>query len=602
MKSALAFQVFIIFWAISTAFATDYYISPSGNDANSGTSPAESWQTIAKVNSTDFEPGDSIFFEGGETFTGGIQFSDEDMGTPNSPVIVSSYGTGMATISSGTQNGLYAHNCAGFEVRDLIFVGAGREVAADFSGVYFYTNTNSGEKLEYIRIDNLDVSGYREKGIAIGGYHSSNSGFKDVRITNCVVHDNGCIGIESYGWWPSDPCDRSHRDIYVGDCTVYNNAGIPGREPHSGNGIVISGVDGAVIEFCEAYNNGWLCDAPGGGPLGIWTWEADNLIIQFCESHHNKTSGGDGGGFDIDGGCKNCIMQYNYSHDNEGCGYLICQFSGASEYKNNICRYNITEGDATGSRSAMGAITYWSSGSAGGIQNTEFYGNTIYVSSATRGGGINIWSGTIYNTGTYNNIIMTVPGERDVNATNTSGGWDFKGNCYWSSGSPIEIYWGGTTYYSLADWQSATGQEMLDGSPVGFECDPQLINAGGGGTIGDPRLLYALDAYKLQDTSPLIDTGVDIQAEFGINPGPIDYYSTSIPQNGSYDVGAYEYRYPADFDDNGKVDFCDYARLAEGWQSQFADEQFEVIYDLEPDKIIDIFDFSAFCDSWLWGQ
>ena len=109
---------------------------------------------------------------------------------------------------------------------------------------------------------------------------------------------------------------------------------------------------------------------------------------------------------------------------------------------------------------------------------------------------------------------------------------------------------------------------MLDGSPVGFECDPQLINAGGGGTIGDPRLLYALDAYKLLDTSPLIDTGVDIQAEFGIDPGLIDYYSTSIPQNGSYDVGAYEYRYPADFDDNSKVDFCDYYMLADSWQSQ----------------------------------
>ena len=72
----------------------------------------------------------------------------------------------------------------------------------------------------------------------------------------------------------------------------------------------------------------------------------------------------------------------------------------------------------------MGAITYWSSGSAGGIQNTEFYGNTIYVSSATRGGAINIRSGTIYNTGTYNNIIMTVPGQSVLNATKTSGGWD----------------------------------------------------------------------------------------------------------------------------------------------------------------------------------
>src|SRR3981081_3171209 len=49
------------------ASATTYYVSSgSGNDANGGTSSATAWQTIAKVNSQTFLPGDSILFRRGD--------------------------------------------------------------------------------------------------------------------------------------------------------------------------------------------------------------------------------------------------------------------------------------------------------------------------------------------------------------------------------------------------------------------------------------------------------------------------------------------------------------------------------------------------------
>lgn len=595
--------MWLVLWLVlaGRVFATDYYVSPSGSDANSGTSPGQAWETITKVNSVSFAAGDNIYFEGGQTFSGSLYFDTGDGGTPANPITLSSYGTGRATISSGTSDGLFAYNRAAFVVQDLIFVGAGRTVDADFSGVYFYADLGGNVKLEHVRIDNLDISGYREKGIGIGGWSSSGSGFKDVQITNCEVHDNGCIGIESYGWWPPNPANRNHQDIYVGDCNVYNNAGIPGRTPHSGNGIVISGVDGAVIEYCRAYNNGWLCDASGGGPLGIWTWEANDLVIQFCESHDNKTSGGDGGGFDIDGGCTNCIMQYNYSHDNDGCGYLICQFSGASTYQYNICRYNVSENDAIGSRGAMGAITFWSSGSSGGIQDSQIYNNTLYVSSDTRGAGIDVWSGSIYDTHIYNNIIATASNKQVVKMSNTGGGWYYKGNCYWTYSDNIEIDWGGTTYTSLAAWRSATSQETHDGNDVGFECDPCLLDVGNGGTIGDPRRLPTLTAYQLTSSSALTNAGLDIQTEFGIDPGPHDYYECPIPIGVQYDVGAQEYRRPADFNFDTNVNFIDYAPLTGAFMTELGEGGFDDIYDLRADDKIDMADVGVFAEQWLWG-
>ena len=53
----------------SSASATTYYVSSStGNDANSGTSSAAPWQTIAHVNGQTFQPGDSILFKRGDVW------------------------------------------------------------------------------------------------------------------------------------------------------------------------------------------------------------------------------------------------------------------------------------------------------------------------------------------------------------------------------------------------------------------------------------------------------------------------------------------------------------------------------------------------------
>ena len=51
-------------------------------------------------------------------------------------------------------------------------------------------------------------------------------------------------------------------------------------------------------------------------------------------------------------------MQYNYSHDNDGPGYLLLHSSaGARRAGNNIVRYNISQNDAR--KNDYGAI-YWS--------------------------------------------------------------------------------------------------------------------------------------------------------------------------------------------------------------------------------------------------
>src|SRR5262249_14858621 len=62
-----------------------YYVSHSGNDANLGTSPEESWRTLAQVNRAAFAPGDEIRLEGGQVFPGGLCI-DRAPGTPARPI------------------------------------------------------------------------------------------------------------------------------------------------------------------------------------------------------------------------------------------------------------------------------------------------------------------------------------------------------------------------------------------------------------------------------------------------------------------------------------------------------------------------------------
>ena len=60
-----------------------------------------------------------------------------------------------------------------------------------------------------------------------------------------------------------------------------------------------------------------------------------DIVIQYNESYGDKTAAGaDGGGFDLDGGTQEeSVMQYNYSHDNDRPGFLLCQYPwGKAQY------------------------------------------------------------------------------------------------------------------------------------------------------------------------------------------------------------------------------------------------------------------------------
>ena len=389
--------------------AMDYYISLFGDDSNSGISQKQPWQSIDSVNATRLQPGDSVWFHANQTFKGNLTLSDTDTDASDKPITFSSYGDGRATIDASIGHGFFIQNRGGVQITNLNFVGTGADQNTS-SGIWFVNTLPEHKKLTHIRIDKVDVSGFKHAGICIaaqpidGGW----SGFSDVKITHANVHDNGDAGINCFGTWNPEEEGYTHANIYVGNCRAYRNAGIPSKGSHSGNGIILAQVDGATIEHCEAYENGRLNDHEGGGPVGIWTWDSNRVVIQFNESHHNRTgSSKDGGGFDLDGGVRNAIVQYNYSHDNDGAGYLLAQFEGAKAFHGNVIRYNLSEND--GRRNSFGGIHLWSTGANGGIRNTTIYQNTVLTSKSATGNpaAVDCPSDGISNIRFYNNTFKT---------------------------------------------------------------------------------------------------------------------------------------------------------------------------------------------------
>src|SRR5579871_5989459 len=69
-----------------------YYVSPSGNDLNNGLSAGSPWKTLAKVNSSSFQPGDNVLFQRGGEWRESLTVPSS--GAAGNPITFADYGTG----------------------------------------------------------------------------------------------------------------------------------------------------------------------------------------------------------------------------------------------------------------------------------------------------------------------------------------------------------------------------------------------------------------------------------------------------------------------------------------------------------------------------
>jgi parallel beta-helix repeat protein len=493
-----------------------YYVKPTGSDAADGLTIGTAWQTVGKVNGATFNPGDSVLFEGGQTFTG-TTLTPPSAGTSGNLITFGSYGGGRATINAATPDlGVFIWQKGGIRLENLIIVGDG----ANGSGVFLMNDEAGDTKKDAVQVYNCDISGF-SNGLLIGG-EAGTSGFTNVLIDSCDVHGNAREGIFAYGIGGL----YANADITVTNCTAYDNGF---------SGILLSSTDGGLVEFCEAYGNGALNADAGGGSVGIWCYNARDVVIQHCESHHNETGNLDGGGFDIDGGCTDCVIRWCYTHDNAGPGVLVCTFSGSTPVVGALVYGNISQNDGQTSGTVGAFIVVDNSADV----EAYIYNNTIY-GDGSRPLLVIIDSDGTAITGAVANNILYRDGTNKFVETYTYNPTliELRGNDYFGTGSSTLVTWNNTNHSTLAAWRAATGQETESAANTSLAVDPLLVDPGNGGTLSGwaPE---SLTQYRLRNSSPVAGAGVNLVTLYGLAQPSVDFYGTTMPGAlGGYDIGA----------------------------------------------------------------
>jgi hypothetical protein len=584
--------------ATSTAFninvnaGTTYYVSLTGSDSNSGTSATSPWQTVAKVNASSFNAGDTVLFQAGQPFSGCLSITSKIHSTPAQPFTIGAYGSGRFQLNANctktettydithNQAAVHVGGITGFVLQDCVLVGNSNATTpptygAAYGVLFDNGGYQSGLITSSVTVQRCDMSGFTT-GYAgdFGGDIFMNTQGPTTHISfldNTLHGANGVNSVEDNGIGGSGNAEKDRlKDVVVQGNHIFNIGGhADGPGGCLGNGVVLAGAN-LLIENNVAHDNGANINTCGGS-ANFWAVSADHAVIQFNESYRNaprdptlaaggpNANGCDWDGFDLDLNVTNSFVQFNYSHENFGSGLLA--FVSTPPWGPNTFRYNVSiaDGNPVTNGSAFG-IGNW--GRDAGKLNV--YNN---VFDTVQNGALGIFAGTgpsltgvfannIFRIGTYGSLSKFI----DNNATDSSG-LTFMRNAYWAASvDPAASYykWGSCgssgTCYGLSNWQSFSHEDPLaiayygatNGTPrltLPASAPTCSVSAITSATDGAALIACIGNSYKLQSSSPLLGTGIDLTgAPYLLDVGPTDFFGNVLSSNSSgtkFNLGAY---------------------------------------------------------------
>ena len=278
--AVLSFAVWL-FGSVAVVQATGYYVSNSGSDSAVGTSSSAPWASLTKVNSFPFVPGDTIYFNRGDTWIGLLSISRS--GTASQLITYSAYGGGQKPIISNS--GSYSRS---------VYITASWIVV---DGLLLRDSTEAGVRINSPGannvVSNCEITAVGE-GVLVA---NSNNNL----ITGNVIHDNKMVV----------------------------NTPTPTNDDYGDNGVVIdTGLNNEV-----SYNTIYNCVAPSydygtdGGAFELYG-TTDGTYI-----HHNNVYENNGvlemGAPSISDTANNVVVAYNVMRNNlQGGGVIYAHNSG----------------------------------------------------------------------------------------------------------------------------------------------------------------------------------------------------------------------------------------------------------------------------------
>lgn len=538
-----------------------YYFANAGSDTgNNCKTQVTPCQTIAKLNSLTYVTADQIKLNGGDNFTDAciVATSAHFSGNRYYPVTITSYGTGVWTLTApctGDTGAVLIDN-APVEVTNGVLVGPGNSALR--AGVKIQANLGNTDGAV---VENMTIGGFGYVPTNYGGeiFLQENSPPNNT-IKNLSILNNTLAGLNG----PTSTDDNGlhgNGGAYTGGIISGNlvyNIGAPavGNTWNGtiGNGITMTtfGSPGSIDEFNLAHDVG-ANTGSCGGPSGNWIVGTSNATLQFNEVYNVKpstyTTGCDWDGYDIDINSASNIMQYNYSHNNFGAGFL--QFQGGT-WSNNVVRYNTSENNS-GRSAGFGELTFVQGGASSYTYNNTGYSNVTYSGGAslTCDPGVVFQNGSSI-TGIFANNVLNVGhcsdnSFRPINSTtpgfapNPSLYIIAHNDMISQNGGSFTLVWANTGYSSIASWQA-----FYTGGIGNIAVAPTFASPPSGNCTWTPSTTSTWppsgcpSAYSTI-AAGLKSSGLDLtQAPYNLTVGTRDYYADTIPGTGPcYNIGAY---------------------------------------------------------------
>ncbi len=517
MRRLLLFTLVFAYFANAQAQQATHYVSPTGDDAAAGTSPAAAWRTVqhamdAAPAGATVEIADGTYVERVECNVNGTEEAPTTFraATPRQAVLDgNSTGDADAVLalrnrSYVTIEGLVVTNNNQPDAQGILVEGAGTDVTLrdnEIYGINFSANaddepnenTNAQPLIVYgtdgetpindlVIEDNLVRDcrpGYSE-GVALNG------NVKRFRVSGNTVHDIRNIGMDFIGYEGTAPASDRARDGSVTDNYVYDC-----RSPYAtAAGIYVDGGRNISIERNRVTGCQW------GIEIGA---EAVGRDAREIAVRNNFVYLNDDGGLQIGG--------FDYPN---GSGIVVASVvEGNSFYANDAVEGGV--GGVTGELSVSAT------------DDVRITGNIFWVENPA---GL-----ALYN-------------ERDK----LDAALDYN---LWYAAGPVEFELGSDAYVGFAAYQTATGQDgngafadpqfvdaaagdlhLAEGSPARDAGDPAFSDEKATDFDGDPRVAAGrvdAGADEYDATSPVSDVSVRPDVRAVVTGGEIRLIGLSEP-------------------------------------------------------------------------
>ncbi len=452
------------FQAFSLLAGQNYYFdSESGDDQypiNTKTTP---WKTLDRINALMVGPGDSILLRAGGSWKGQVRLRGS--GNEAFPAVLSSYGDGPKPVLDGDGSigaVLTLKEQRYWHITNLEITNQAPDEA---SRLGILITAGSGQ-WQHIYLKDLyihDISGrYSFKMIGkntggIGIIGENDARFDDILIEGCEICHITRVGIFTNG----NAGIRGDRPIT--NLVIRNN-----RVSYcAGDGMIIRYAYQPLIEYNVAFENHNAPEDLVEFGVAIWVRSTDEALIQYNEVSYTRGKK-DGQAFDADLDAFRTVVQYNYSHHNEG-GFMLVYGSSSDA----IVRYNISQDDGSKGKHILD-FPIWTNPRGSGI----FHNNVFYMGQESEAVLIDE---ALSSARFYNNIVIN----------------EGNGALFIPSDDQTATF----SHNSLAGY--AAPELAVNAHPV--KGNPGLLNPGSGG-FG----FESLEGYRIAPSSPCISAGIAV--------------------------------------------------------------------------------------------